>query len=210
MWKWAKVKVFLFFLFFDGPLPVLHIIIICLNCFSLDLFTSRAFLPLTLVCRCVRTRGSRRILTTLLKIYYYTRHAAKSNGPARLFSHRNWPVTKRFYDPASAHWSNGPPDQQPPTYRHLSTHPHPTLVGPPGHLVRGEEDIRCSDDLAKSVWRFVETLAGGLVRILWTYASSAKLRANLTASGRIMSHTWRKSLVNVKDMQKLIDEMKIK
>jgi len=85
MWKWAKVKVFPF-LFCRLLLPVLHIIIICLNCFSFDLFTSRAFWLLTLVCGVrkfvVRASGSREILTTWLKIYYYTRHAAK--GPDQL------------------------------------------------------------------------------------------------------------------------------
>lgn len=55
---------------------------------------------------------------------------------------------------------------------------------PAARTLTHTQDIRCLDDLTKSVWRFVETRPVRLVRILWTYASTAaatatlKLRAN--------------------------------
>lgn len=77
-------------------------------------------------------------------------------------------------------------------------------------LAGAEQDIRCLDDLTKSVWRFVETRPARLVRILWTYASTAatttatvaataretpKLRAN--GSDHLRPHAKKQELVLV-------------
>jgi len=104
----------------------------------------------------VQASGSREILTTWLKIYYYTRHAAK--GPDQLVYFRTeialWQSGFTIPSPPTPTepLDNRATASAPPTYRHLSTHfPHTCWASWP------EEDIRCSDDLTKSVWRFVET-----------------------------------------------------